>query len=63
MFKKITIALVFACSISLAQSRAYIAKTENSIKIGNKFLERVISIFPDKTCTVEIINKCSGTDY
>jgi len=62
--KRITL-LVFLISLSslLAQNSAYIKKKNNELNIGNHYIERVISISPDKTGTVEIINKLSNKIY
>jgi len=63
MLKKLFVLLLILKTVSFGQNEAYVNKNNNTIIIGNKFLERTITISPEKTSTTEIINKLSGTDY
>ncbi len=48
---------------SSAQSSAYINISDNTAKIGNKYIERIISLVPEKIGTETIINKLSQQFY
>jgi hypothetical protein len=63
MLKKIVFILTIGLSFTSAQNNAYIIKSNGVLKIGNNFLERIISINTDKAATTEIINKSAGTTY
>ena len=59
-----SIIIALGCFItSLAQSSAYINVTGNKIEIGNKYIERIISLVPEKIGTEKIINKVSQQAY
>ncbi len=63
MFKKILLLVCFSIPTLMAQNEAYIKKHDDQLVIGNKYIERVISISPKNTGTTEIVNKLSGKIY
>ena len=63
MFRKLFFVSIIAFSCLFAQENSYITKSEDTLVIGNKFLERVITSTPGQTSTTEIVNKLSGTHY
>ena len=60
---KIYILLIFLVIPAELFSQAYIKNETKKIKIGNSYIERVISLSTDNFGTTEIINKKSKKSY
>ena len=63
MFKKFLLIFLASAPYLMAQNQAYIQRRGDQVVLGNKYLERVISISPKNVGTTEIVNKLSGTTY
>ncbi len=63
MLKKTVTILFISLSVAMAQNSAYLIKHNNMFSLGNKYLERVISIAPGNLGTTQIVNKLSGKTY
>jgi len=60
--KKILIVILLVIPSSLF-SQSYLKKENNVVKIGNSYIERVVSLSENNFGTIEIINKRSGKVY
>ncbi|MDR3628525.1 MAG: alpha-galactosidase [Ignavibacteriaceae bacterium] len=64
MLKKIlAVSFFIMTSVLTAQNTAYIKKDGEQIKIGNRFIERVINTSAKNVGTIKIENKVSGQNY
>ena len=63
MTKKILLMIFLSLPYLMAQNSAFIKKQNDKLVIGNKYIERVISISPKNIGTTEIKNKLSGKIY
>ncbi len=63
MLKKLFPVLLFSIISVFAQNKAFIKKEANQIAIGNKYVERVISLLPNDVGTIQIKNRISGKVY
>jgi hypothetical protein len=62
MTKLLLIFFLFAPCL-FAQEGVYIKKSNDRVAIGNRYIERVISVSPKHIGTIEIVNKLSGKTY
>ena len=63
MIKKILLFVLLPAVQVMAQNNAYIKKQNDKLALGNKYIERVISIAPGDVGTTEIVNNLSGKTY
>jgi hypothetical protein len=55
--------LLFFAPLARAQDQAYVGEHNDRISIGNRYVERVISLPPGKGGSSKIVNKLSGKTY